>query len=246
MKVYLSPKRLSLFLECRYCFFEEVFERFKRPRGAYPTLPTGIDEVLKSYCDQHRAEGTIPEQLKKFVGGHVLLENQKAIDDFRFWKKGLSATFDAEVEYSGVVRRHEYFVNGAVDELLFDPDTDTFAIPDFKTRKDEPEPEYSKKYYQITMDTYAWLLEQMGFEPNNRAFLWYLWPESIESINEKSVSIKFGSTVQELETNPERITKILNEIVEMTPKDSLLPKNLEEKRPKPNPECEYCNYRRLK
>lgn len=244
MKVYLSPRRLSLYKECKRCFFDETFLRLKRPRGAYPTLPGAIDEVMKTYCDQLRLSGDVPIQIKDFIGGMQLLEDQTAIDRMRFWKDGLTVSFDRTKEYNGKEIRHEYLVQGSIDELLFDPDTDTFAIPDFKTRKSCPDEGYSKKYYQTSMDTYAWLLQEMGLQPSGRALLWYLWPKVVKSLNPDEVSIEFGSTVQELHVSGEETELMLEEIVDMTPKDGMVKANYEPFRPNVNPECEYCNYKR--
>lgn len=244
MKVYLSPRRLSLFKECKRCFFDETFLRLKRPRGAYPTLPGAVDEAMKAYCDDLRLSGDMPIQLKGFVDGMQLLEDQSAINRMRFWKDGLSVSFDRTKEYNGKEIRHEYMVQGSIDELLFDPDTDTFAIPDFKTRKSKPDEGYSKEYYQTSMDTYAWLLSEMGLEPNGVALLWYLWPLKVSSVDAENISIGFGSSVQQLEVDGKETRAMLEEIVEMTPKDGMVKANYESYRPNVNPECEYCNYKR--
>lgn len=223
-----------------------MFLKQKRPRGAYPTLPGAIDEVMKAHCDEARKTGLVPPQLKSFIGSHVLLEDQKAIDRMRFWKEGLTTTVERTIDYDGKAITHSYFIQGSIDDLLFDPDTDTFAIPDFKTRRSDPEPGYSEKYYQTSMDCYAFLLQEMGLEPNGQAFLWYMWPIEVhEPFPEKEIHFKFGSSVQVLHVDADKIGKMLDEIAEITPKDDILEKNWKPKRPSPNPDCEYCNYKRI-
>lgn len=244
MRIYLSPRRFSLYQECPRCFFDETFLKLKRPRGAYPTLPGAIDERMKAYCDTYRQQGILPIQLKNFVDGMEFLQDQKAIDRMRFWKEGLSTTVERTVDYAGKPTTHAYYIQGSIDELLFDPDTDTFAIPDFKTRREAPDESYSEKYYQTSMNTYAFLLDESGLPCNGRAILWYLWPETIASVNENRLLIQFGSTCQELAVNGSVVHTMLDEIAMITPRDTILQKNIDAVRPELNSDCEYCNYKR--
>ncbi len=246
MRVWLSPSRLSLFKDCPRCFFDEVFLKLKRPRGAYPTLPSAIDEMMKAYCDRLRAQAVLPEQLAGFVDGMELFGEQVAIDRLRDWKGGLSWTHQVTREYEGKAVSHELQVSGSVDDLLFDPDTDTFAIPDFKTRREAPDEGYSKKYYQTSMDAYAYLLEKMGWGCNGRAILWYLWPKEVTNIDHETLNIVFGSTCQELQVDGSETEQLLEQIADIVPRDSILPKYIDAKRPNVNPDCEYCNFKRQK
>lgn len=51
----LSASRLNLFLECRRCFWLEHRAGIARPKTPFPTLPSGIDLVLKQRYDRYRA-----------------------------------------------------------------------------------------------------------------------------------------------------------------------------------------------
>lgn len=59
----LSASRLTLFIECRRCFWLEHRAGIARPKTPFPTLPSGIDLVLKRRYDQYRAAGTLPPEL---------------------------------------------------------------------------------------------------------------------------------------------------------------------------------------
>ena len=47
----LSPSALNLFLNCPKCFWLDRNKGKKRPRGIYPSLPGGMDAVIKNYFD---------------------------------------------------------------------------------------------------------------------------------------------------------------------------------------------------
>ena len=51
-KIVLSPSALNLFLECAKCFWLEKNRGIHRPAGAFPSLPGGMDAVLKKYFDK--------------------------------------------------------------------------------------------------------------------------------------------------------------------------------------------------
>ncbi|GAI53572.1 unnamed protein product, partial [marine sediment metagenome] len=45
-KIRLSPSALNLFLQCPRCFWLEKNKGIKRPRGIFPSLPSGMDSVI--------------------------------------------------------------------------------------------------------------------------------------------------------------------------------------------------------
>ena len=49
--IRLSPSTLNLFLECPRCFWLHINKRIQRPRGIFPSLPGGMDLVIKDYFD---------------------------------------------------------------------------------------------------------------------------------------------------------------------------------------------------
>ncbi|MBI2173891.1 MAG: hypothetical protein HYU33_01670 [Candidatus Omnitrophica bacterium] len=65
----LSASTLKLFQECPRCFWLHIKERLERPRGPFPSLPSGMDRVLKVYFDAYRREGRLPPLIAgKFNG----------------------------------------------------------------------------------------------------------------------------------------------------------------------------------
>ena len=54
-QVYLSPSALNVFNDCPRCFWLDKNKRMKQPRGIFPSLPSGMDKVLKSRYDVYKS-----------------------------------------------------------------------------------------------------------------------------------------------------------------------------------------------
>src|SRR3989338_1065151 len=88
--IKLSPSTLNLFLECPRCFWLDKVKNIKRPRGIFPSLPGGMDRVIKAYFDTFRAKSVLPPELD---GGNFegvkLFSDQDRLERWRSWKTGL-------------------------------------------------------------------------------------------------------------------------------------------------------------
>jgi len=47
-----SPSKLNLVKDCPRCFWLEFNKKFRRPRGIFPSLPSGMDKILKNHFDE--------------------------------------------------------------------------------------------------------------------------------------------------------------------------------------------------
>ena len=158
--IKLSPSKLNLFLECPLCFYLQEKEGVKRPAGIFPSLPSGMDGVLKKYYDKFR--GSLPPELKDKVEG-VLMPDKELIDKFRNWR-----TFKFKEE--------DAIFYGAMDDCLVEGEV---YIPlDFKTRGFDLK-EDTSDYYQNQLDCYCLLLDKNGYKTKGIAFLIYYLPEEV-------------------------------------------------------------------
>jgi hypothetical protein len=82
----LSASKLNLMKECKRCFFDANILKVERPRGIFPSLPGGVDRVMKDYLDQYRE--TLPPSLKGRIPG-VLWGDIAQITKLRNWRSGL-------------------------------------------------------------------------------------------------------------------------------------------------------------
>jgi hypothetical protein len=196
-RLELSPTTgLNLFKECPRCFWLRYKEKVHRPDTIFPSLPGGIDRILKDYYDSFRKKGKLPPELKGRVEGK-LVPDQELIDHWRNWRSG--PRFEDE-KLDAVLR-------GALDECLMDG---KYYIPvDYKTRGSAPQEGKSEVYYQTQMDCYTFLLGKMGHKTRDYAYLVYYYPENVA----ENHLIKFNTEVVKLATSAERAYQIFSSAV---------------------------------
>jgi len=213
-QVRLSPSALNIFLECPRCFWLEKNKAIKRPRGIFPSLPSGMDSVIKKYFDSFRLNDDMPPEIKGKMRGK-LFPDIATLEKWRNWRKSKLCYEDME---------SRAILIGALDDCLVE---DGFYIPlDYKTRgyelKGDP-----RRYYQNQLDCYCLMLEHSGFKTRGLAYLLYYWPEEVE----QNGIVKFHVEPIKIETNIESAKKTVRDAAKLL---SLV-------MPKSNPDCEYCN-----
>lgn len=167
MKIRLSPSALSLFSECPRCFWLQVNRKMRRPSGPFPSLPSGMDIVLKRHFDQHRKEGSMPEELDGEVNGHLFRD----IEKLKVWRNNFKGLQYVD-EKSGVL------LMGALDDLFVTSDG-KYAPLDFKTRG-FPRKENTHEFYRNQMNIYSFLLEKNGLKPADFAILVFYHPTGVD------------------------------------------------------------------
>src|SRR5579864_2323476 len=107
MSIILSPSSLSDFAKCHRCWWLDKVHDLKWPRGAFPSLPGGIDRVLKVWYDSFRGEDgdDLPPELSAYgsLDNFVLFRDQVQLKRWRFWKTGLQAQVAPGVIVSGAL-----------------------------------------------------------------------------------------------------------------------------------------------
>jgi len=214
--IKLSPSSLNIFLECPRCFWLDKNKGIKRPRGIFPSLPGGMDLVIKDYFDKYRIKDELPPEIKGKVEGK-LFNNLALLKKWRSWR---TTNLLYEDKPSNAL------LSGALDDCLVDGD---YYIPlDYKTRgsalKWNP-----AKYYQNQLDCYCLMLESNGYRTNGIAYLLYYYPRIVE---ENGV-VKFEVKPFKIETNIETAKRTVKNAVELLSKKDM---------PQPGPNCEYCNW----
>ncbi len=221
--IRLSPTTgLNLYRECPRCFWLHYNKKVQRPRGIFPSLPSGMDLVIKKYFDQYR--GALPPELRGKVDGQ-LLEDITLMNKWRDWRTGLEYV-DEEIGAT---------LFGALDDCLTISTTPADGlfensvsyIPlDYKTKGSAPRDGDSEKYYQTQLDSYALMLSASGYPVADYAYLVYYFPAEVK----KDGLIQFNITPIKIQTNLERVKKLFAEAVTLL------------KGPKPSraQNCEYC------
>jgi len=215
MKHYkLSPTALNLFKNCPRCFWLDKNENLRRPRGIFPTLPGGMDLVIKKYFDKYRAQEKLPPEIEGKVEGR-LFSDTKLLEKWRSWRLTDLRYEDKKLNAS---------LSGALDDCL--EDKGVYIPIDYKTRGYELTGDPAK-YYQTQLDCYCLILEASGYKTKSLSYLIYYWPLEISTQN----MVKFNVTPYEIKTDIKAAQKIFENAVNLLRADI----------PQESPNCEYCN-----
>jgi hypothetical protein len=166
-------------------------EKIPRPRGIFPSLPGGIDIVLKRYFDAHRSSGRLPKLLDGVVPGRLIDSLPRRL-----------SYYDEEIGAE---------LSGLLDDCL-DLGNGTYAALDNKTRGSSPKATIHA--YEVQMDVYTLLLEKNGYKTRGVAYLVYYFP--LEA-NDNGFNFAIESKV--LKTDPARARKLFGEAVSILKND---------------------------
>lgn len=208
----ISPTTgLHLFKDCPRCFWLHYNRKVSRPRGIFPSLPGGMDIVIKEYFDAYR--GKLPPELEGKIKGK-LMPDLALLEKWRNWRTGLEY-YDKGL---GAV------LFGALDDCLIEGG---LYIPlDYKTKGSAPGDGDGEKYYQTQLDAYALMLSANGYKTADFAYLVYYYPAKVG----ENGAVKFDIKPCKVGVNIERVKKLFAEAVGA----------LAGAIPKAAHACEYC------
>lgn len=215
-QIKLSPSTLNVFLECPKCFWLEQVEGIHRPRGVFPSLPGGMDTLIKKYFDKYRAEGKLPPEIDGKVDG-ALMDDIEQLNRWRSWRTGLVYK-DPE---TGAI------LSGALDDLLVNQEKGVFMPFDYKTRgydlKDD-----SSSYYQNQLNCYGLLLDANGLKSANFGYLCYYIPKDVKEAGQ----VRFDVIVKKVDIDISEAKKVFERAVAL----------INGPMPKSHSECIYCSW----
>ncbi len=214
MPFLLSPTTLNLYKECPRCFWLH-FHGCKRPDAPFPSLPNGMDRILKEHFDGFRDRGILPPELRA-LEGIKLFENESLL---KSWRNNLQ----------GIRWKHPdgHTILGAVDNIL--QSGNKLIVLDYKTRGYPPR-ETTADYYQDQMDAYNFLLRKNGYETEDFAFLLFYHPDKVTGDG----TISFHADLHKMRVFPENTAGRIAEALTVLSGDI----------PEINPDCEFCMWGR--
>lgn len=204
---------LNQFKNCPKCFWLHYNKGVKRPAGIFPSLPNGMDLVIKNYFDSFRKVKKIPPIVSKQIKGKLVEFN--LIEKWRDWRIGLEYKINKETT-----------LIGALDDCSVHKNK---YIPiDYKTKGSPPGEGYGEKYYQLQLDIYSLLLSVNEYPVGDHAFLVYYSPKTVNGC-----VVDFEVNVLKVSIDINRAEKILNNAINVL---------AENKAPESDKSCIYCNF----
>ncbi len=196
MPFSFSPSSLSLLADCPRCFWLKFNEKINRPEGIFPSLPSGMDLVLKKHFDSFLEKKALPPELAELNGKAELFADTVLLEKWRDYRKGLRWKDD-----QGNTLR------GAIDNIL--RLGEKLVVLDYKTRG-FPLEENSHEYYLDQLCFYNFLLQKNGFQTEDFAFLLFYYPDTVR----ENGDVVFHSRLVKVKTDALHAEKIFKKALD--------------------------------
>jgi CRISPR/Cas system-associated exonuclease Cas4 (RecB family) len=219
MTYKLSPSSINIMLDCPRCFWLQIVKKFKRPAGIFPSLPGGMDKILKTHFDTFMEKGELPPEIREYGlgNGYKLFDDKKTLNIWRSNFKGIQYTDKT----SGIL------LKGAVDNII--EKGKKLIVLDYKTRG-YPLKEDTAAHYQTQLDLYNFLLRKNGYDTEDYAYLLFYYPKELTDTGE----IIFDTELVKMAIDVKRGENIFHDAITLLS---------QEDPPEASKECEYCEYR---
>jgi len=214
MPYKFSPSSLSLLNDCKRCFWLRFNKNIRRPEGIFPSLPSGMDKILKIHFDSFLKKDNLPPELNELEGEVTLYDNKTLLETWRNNRKGIR--WEDE---------HGNLFMGAIDNIL--KKGNKLIILDYKTRG-YPLKENTHEYYQNQLDIYNLLFRKNKYDTEDYSYLLFYHPTEVND----SGDIVFHTDLIKLKVSINNAAKIFHEALELLNLDiPIAAKN-----------CNYCNW----
>ena len=212
----LSPSSLALMEDCPRCFWFTQNKVWQRPSGIFPSLPSGMDAILKKHFDRFRDKGELPPELcSNGECTHLRLFNDN--EKLRVWRSNLKG-----ISYSD---KQGNVLHGAVDNLLVNSGNKKIIVLDYKTRG-FPLKEDTHEHYQHQLDIYNFLLRKNGYETEDFAYLLFYVPKEVMPTGE----VIFDTTLKKMNVDVKDAEKLWKRALDLLEGDC----------PKKHKDCPWC------
>ena len=217
--IKLSPSSINLMIECPRCFWLAIHKIWKRPEGIFPSLPSGMDKVLKEHFDKFMKKGELPPEIREYGinNGYKLFDDKKKLDIWRSNFKGMQY----KDKTSGTILR------GAIDNIL--KKENKLIVLDYKTRG-FPLKEDTHEHYQAQMDIYNFLLRKNGYETEDYTYLLFYYPKEVSDTGE----LIFNTKLIKIKTNAEQGKKYFDDAIKLLKEEC------------PEKTCEWCELMKVR
>ena len=213
--IKISPSAIGMLLDCPRCLYLFYKECLRRPDAIFPSLPGGMDAVIKKYFDTYSAKNQLPPEISKEVKAKLFTQ----MDKLSVWRDnwtGIQAEFP----------EYDILLKGAIDELLVDS-KGKYIILDYKTLVWAVK-EDTHRHYLNQLNLYALLFEKNKMPVAEFGYLLFFWPESYQT--NKAI---FNTQLVKIELSAEKGREVLKKVHQI----------LSGPKPAAHSECSFCRYR---
>ncbi len=213
----LSRWQLDLFVSCPRCFWALKRHNISQPKGYPLALNTAIDVLLKDEFDGYRRQGKPHPLLASAKSEAKLFGDAAKVQEWRNPYQGLRWT----------ERESGHTLFGAVDDILEFPDG-SLAVLDYKSSGAREITIYDS--YQLQMDVYTFLLQQLGYRTAPKAFFAFFVAVKTDGFNGR---LPFRGTLVEVAPNPARVLPLFHQAIALAQSDQM---------PSCGAQCDVCRW----
>ena len=218
----ISPVTLDLMQECPRCFWLDMVEDIKRPKGYFPTAPIGLKWQLARHFDRYRKNEELPPSLSELEDEGFSLYREE--DLLRSWRHN-SSGIKIKDEDSGLI------LKATLDDVLIDIDGNMIPMRSksrgFALKGDIDQ---YKRHSQTYMDMYNYLLRENGYPTDDYGFLLFFYPVNI---SKQGNSMRFKTQLERLDSDAGRAMDLIEEAKEIMALEDA---------PDSGEDCGYCKY----
>ncbi len=220
----ISRSKIDMFIKCPKCFYLDRRLGVAQPPGFPFSLNSAVDKLLKKEFDYHRSEGT-PHPLMKSYGLDAVPFQHEKMDE---WRDSLRR---------GITYLHKdtnLLITGGVDDVWVTPSGELIIV-DYKSTSKEDEVTLDADWqigYKRQMEVYQWLFRKNGYKVSDTGYFVYCNGNADKEAFD--ARLEFDIKIIPYTGDDSWVDKKINE----------MKKCLDGDMPDPNPECDYCNYRK--
>lgn len=203
-------------LDCPRCFWLKLVKKIKRPDTIFPSLPSGMDKILKEHFDRFMKKGLLPPELEEIKGEVKLFDDE---DLLKVWRSNFKG-----IQY--LDKKNDVLLRGAVDNILVKGEK--LIVLDYKTRG-YPLKEDTHKHYQMQLDMYNFLLRKNNYKTEDYGYLLFYYPNKVMETGE----VIFDTVLKKVKINVEDGERVFKKGVRI----------LKGEEPSSNKECGFCGLR---
>jgi len=224
----ISRSKFSNFMDCERCFYLDRVKGLQEPSMPGWSLNTTVDDLLKKEFDYYRNKKEPHPIFERYNLNFIPFEHE----DIDKWRNSLSGGISYHDNDTNLI------IQGGVDDVWFNLDTNQIVVADYKAQSTKINPE--KNYYlngtyhqgyKMQMDIYVYILRKMGFDVADTSYFMVCNGEKMG--NRFDAKMDFTITLIDYDTDTSWISE---KIIKMK---SVLDSNI---LPTRNPNCENCAY----
>jgi hypothetical protein len=204
--------------ECPRCFWLYVVKGISRPGGPFPSLPSGMDKILKEHFDRFMEKGRLPPELMahECIKGKCKLFDDK--ETLKIWRSNFKG-----IQF--LDEKNNVLLRGAVDNILVKGKK--LIVLDYKTRG-FPLKEDTAGHYQLQMNIYNYLLRKNSYKTEDYSYLLFYYPKEVLPTGE----VIFDTELVRMKIDIDEAEKVFKKAIKI----------VKGKEPKAEKECEFCKW----